>query len=117
MAAVDRGSGDAALWSRAAHGDHDAFGQLFDRHAGAVYSYLFRLTANWSEAEDLTSAVFLQAWRRRAEVVIDRDSSLPWLLGVARRLAQNSSRARRRYQAALARAPSARCVPTLASAA
>jgi RNA polymerase sigma-70 factor (ECF subfamily) len=103
MAAVDRGPGDAALWSRAAHGDHDAFGQLFDRHAGAVYSYLFRLTANWSEAEDLTSAVFLHAWRRRAQVVIDRESSLPWLLGVARRLAQNSSRARRRYQAALAR--------------
>ena len=103
MAAVDRGPGDAALWSRAAQGDHDAFGQLFDRHAGPVYSYLFRLTANWSEAEDLTSAVFLQAWRRRAEVVIDRDSSLPWLLGVARRLAQNSRRARRRYQAAVAR--------------
>jgi DNA-directed RNA polymerase specialized sigma24 family protein len=75
MAAVDRGPGDAALWSLAAHGDHDAFGQLFDRHAGTVYSYLFRLTANWSEAEDLTSAVFLQAWRRRAQVVIDRDSS------------------------------------------
>jgi RNA polymerase sigma-70 factor (ECF subfamily) len=103
MAAVDRGPGDAALWSLAAHGEHDAFGQLFDRHAGAVYSYLFRLTANWSEAEDLTSAVFLQAWRRRAEVVIDRDSSLPCLLGVARRLAQNSRRARRRYQAAVAR--------------
>ena len=103
MAAVDRGPSDAALWSRAAHGDHDAFGQLFDRHAGAVYSYLFRLTANWSEAEDLTSAVFLQAWRRRAGVVIDRETSLPWLLGVARRLAQNSHRARRRYQAALAR--------------
>ncbi len=33
---MDRGSGDAALWSRAAHGDHDALGQLFDRHAGAV---------------------------------------------------------------------------------
>jgi RNA polymerase sigma-70 factor (ECF subfamily) len=103
MAAVDHGPGDAALWSRAAYGDHDAFGQLFDRHAGAVYSYLFRLTADWSEAEDLTSAVFLQAWRRRAEVVIDRDSSLPWLLGVARRLVQNSRQARRRYQAALAR--------------
>ena len=36
-------------------------------------------------------------------MVIDRDSSLPWLLGVARRLAQNSIRARRRYRAALAR--------------
>ena len=28
MAAVDRVPGDAALWCRAAHGDHDAFGQL-----------------------------------------------------------------------------------------
>jgi len=50
VAAVGRGPGDSALWSRAAQGDHDAFGQLFDRHSGAVYSYLFRLTANWSEA-------------------------------------------------------------------
>ena len=56
MAALDRVPGDAALWSRAAHGDHDAFGQLFDRHAAAVYSYLFRRTANWSEAEELTSS-------------------------------------------------------------
>jgi RNA polymerase sigma factor (sigma-70 family) len=101
--AVECGPGDSALWSRAARGDHDAFGQLFDRHCGAVYSYLFRLTADWSEAEDLTSAVFLQAWRRRAQVVLDRDSSLPWLLGVARRLMQNNRRARRRYQAVLAR--------------
>ena len=47
--------------------------------------------------------MFLQAWRRRADVVIDRDSSLPWLLGVARRLFCARRRARRRYQAALAR--------------
>ena len=104
VAAVECGPGDAALWSRAAHGDHDAFGQLFDRHSRAVYNYLFRLTADWSEAEDLTSAVVLHAWRRRTDVVIDRDSSLPWLLGVARHLVHNSRRARRRYQAVLARA-------------
>ena len=91
------------LRARIRAGDPDAFGLIFDEYARAVYSLGFRLTANWSEAEDLTSAVFLQAWRRRAQVVIDRDSSLPWLLGVARRLAQNSRRARTRYQAALAR--------------
>jgi len=34
VAAVGRGPGDSALWSRAAQGDHDAFGQLFDRHSG-----------------------------------------------------------------------------------
>jgi hypothetical protein len=50
---------------------------LFDRHAKAIYNFLFRRTTNWSEAEDLTSAVFLQAWRRRAEVVLDRESALP----------------------------------------
>ena len=44
VAAVECGPGDAALWSRAAHGDHDAFGQLFDCHSRAVYNYLFRLT-------------------------------------------------------------------------
>jgi RNA polymerase sigma-70 factor (ECF subfamily) len=96
-------SGDAALWRRAAAGDHEAFGQLFDRHADAVYGYLFRRTADWSQAEDLTAAVFLQAWRRRGQIVLARDSALPWLLGVARLLLRNARRADRRYRQALDR--------------
>jgi RNA polymerase sigma factor (sigma-70 family) len=96
--------GDAALWQAAAAGQHDAFGEIFDRHATAVYNYLLRQTGDWSEAEDLTAAVFLQAWRRRGQVVLDRDSALPWLLGVARLVLRNARRARLRYQAALHRA-------------
>jgi RNA polymerase sigma factor (sigma-70 family) len=99
-----REAGDALLWQRAAAGDHDAFGRLFDRHSAAVYNYLFRRTADWSAAEDLTAAVFLQAWRKRDRVVLDGDSALPWLLGVARLLLRNTVRARRRYQAALTKA-------------
>ena len=95
---------DAELWRRAAAGSQDSFGLLFDRHCGAVYNYLFRRSADWSLAEDLTAAVFLQAWRRRSEVVFDGDSALPWLLGVARLLLRNTARARSRYQAALGRA-------------
>jgi RNA polymerase sigma factor (sigma-70 family) len=95
---------DAVLWRRAADGDHEAFGALFDRHASAVYGYLFRRTADWSAAEDLTAAVFLQAWRKRGRVAFDGDSVLPWLLGVARLLLRNTVRARSRYQAALSRA-------------
>jgi RNA polymerase sigma-70 factor (ECF subfamily) len=94
---------DAALWQAAAHGSHDAFGQLFDRHAAAVYNYLLRRTADWSAAEDLTAAVFLQAWRRRIDVVLAGDSVLPWLLGVARQLARNAARSGRRYRAVLDR--------------
>ncbi len=96
-------SGDAALWRRAAAGDHEAFGQLFDRHADAVYGYLFRRTADWSQAEELTAAVFFQAWRRRGQIVLAHDSALPWLLGVARLLLRNARRADRRYRQALDR--------------
>jgi RNA polymerase sigma factor (sigma-70 family) len=101
--AANTGYGDAALWQAAAAGEHAAFGQLFDRHATAVYNYLYRRTADWSAAEDLTAAVFLQAWRRRGEVVLDRDSALPWLLGVARLQLRNATRSRARYLAALSR--------------
>jgi RNA polymerase sigma factor (sigma-70 family) len=102
---------DAELWRQAAAGQPEAFGLLFDRHAGAVYNFLFRRTADWSAAEDLTAAVFLQAWRRRGQVVFDADSALPWLLGVARLLLRNTVRARIRYQAALERAGSEPVVP------
>jgi RNA polymerase sigma factor (sigma-70 family) len=101
--AANTGYGDAALWQAAAAGEHAAFGQLFDRHATAVYNSLYRRTADWSAAEDLTAAVFLQAWRRRGEVVLDRDSALPWLLGVARLQLRNATRSRARYLAALSR--------------
>lgn len=58
------GTSDRELWARAVDGDREAFGQIFDRHGKTVYNYLFRRTADWSEAEDLTSTVFLHAWRR-----------------------------------------------------
>jgi len=96
-------SSDAVLWRRVTNGDHDAFGELFDRYAGAVYTHLYRRLGDWSQAEDLTSAVFLQAWRRRSQVVFDRDSALPWLLGVANGLLRNAARSRRRHAALLAR--------------
>jgi RNA polymerase sigma-70 factor (ECF subfamily) len=102
---------DRELWRRARACEHDAFGLLFDRHANAVYNHVFRRTASWSEAEDLTSAVFLEAWRRRREVVLDRDSALPWLLGVATYLTLNRQRALRRYRALTARLPQPRPAP------
>jgi RNA polymerase sigma factor (sigma-70 family) len=98
---------DAVLWRAAGAGDHEAFCRLFDRHSAAVYTYLFRRTADWSVAEDLTAAVFLQAWRRRGGVVLDGDSALPWLLGVARLLLRNARRSAARHHAALARAGAA----------
>jgi RNA polymerase sigma-70 factor (ECF subfamily) len=95
------GISDRELWRRANEGESEAFGLLFDRHAKAIYNFLFRRTTNWSEAEDLTSAVFLQAWRRRAEVVLDRESALPWLLRTADYAVRNEWRSKQRYRRAL----------------
>jgi RNA polymerase sigma-70 factor (ECF subfamily) len=96
---------DSELWARAADGDAVAFGDLYERHATAVYNHCFRRTTSWSLAEDLTSAVFLEAWRRRSGVRLVGDSALPWLLGVATNLVRNQRRTLRRYHAALGRVP------------
>jgi RNA polymerase sigma factor (sigma-70 family) len=96
---------DGELWRRAVEGDPDSFGVLFERHVGAVYNYLFRRTADWSLAEDLTSVVFLEAWRKRADVQLEDDRALPWLLGVATNVLRNRRRSQWRYRAALHRLP------------
>jgi len=96
---------DGDLWNRAKRGDADAFAALFERHAGMVYTYCFRRTADWAIAEDLTSVVFLEAWRRRAGVDLAAAKVLPWLLGVATNVLRNERRSLRRYHAALNRLP------------
>ena len=95
---------DRNLWENATDGDPDAFGQLYDRHAQAIYNFLYRRTGSWSDAEDLTSTVCLHAWRRRTDVVLDRDSALPWLLRTADYTVRNEWRAKLRYRKALAAA-------------
>ncbi|MEU4195474.1 sigma-70 family RNA polymerase sigma factor [Kribbella sp. NPDC026611] len=97
-------SSDRMLWERVAGGDSAAFAQLYDRYSGAIYNFLYRRTGSWSDAEDLTSTVFLHAWRRRTEVVLDRDSVLPWLYRVAEYTARNEWRSKARYRRALAAA-------------
>jgi RNA polymerase sigma factor (sigma-70 family) len=93
---------DLSLWDRARRGDVEAFGRLFERHARAIYNFCFRRTADWSSAEDLTSIVFLEAWRRR-DVELLPDKVLPWLYGIATNVVRNRRRSSRRHAAALAR--------------
>jgi RNA polymerase sigma factor (sigma-70 family) len=88
---------DRELWRRAAAGESEAFGELYDRHASAIYNYCFRRCADWALAEDLTATVFLEAWRKRRGVVFDReDAVLPWLYAVAGNVVRNELRRHRR---------------------
>jgi RNA polymerase sigma factor (sigma-70 family) len=92
---------DIALWASAQTGDAEAFGQLFQRHSKLIYNYCFRRIGDWAAAEDLVSVVFLEAWRRRANVRPELGRA--WLLGIANNVMRNRLRSYRRHRAALDR--------------
>jgi RNA polymerase sigma-70 factor (ECF subfamily) len=93
---------DAELW-RATATDPAAFGELYERHVQAVFAFCARRTGDLALAEDLTSVVFLEAWRRRRSVQLSGCSALPWLLGTAHNVVRNQRRSLRRHRAALVR--------------
>src|SRR4051794_1908271 len=68
MTAVVERHLDRELWLRGVAGDAEAFGQLFELHATAIYNFCFRRTGSWADAEDAVSDVFLVAWKRRGQV-------------------------------------------------
>jgi RNA polymerase sigma-70 factor, ECF subfamily len=105
---------ELTLRARVRAGDPDAFGVLFDEHARAVYNHAFRLTGNWSAAEEVVSLTFLEAWRLRATVRPAGESLRPWLLGIAVNVSRNMARAARRHQAAMSRLPLAQEIPDFA---
>jgi RNA polymerase sigma factor (sigma-70 family) len=103
--------GDRVLWSQIATGSGPAFGMLFDRHVKAVYNHCFRLTASWATAEDHVQSTFMVAWRKRAELRLDGDSALPWLLAVATNVVRNDRRGLLRRLRLVRRVPVEAAIP------
>jgi RNA polymerase sigma-70 factor, ECF subfamily len=81
-------SDDAALLL-ATQGDPDAFGALYERYVGRIYSYIFYRTGNVYDAEDLTEKVFIRAMHHIGNY---RNQGLPfsaWLYRIAHNLVAN----------------------------
>jgi RNA polymerase sigma-70 factor, ECF subfamily len=97
------GDPTSLLRARARAGDADAFGAVFDACAKSVYNHAFRLTGDWSAAEEVMAMTFLEAWRSRERIAEDGGSLRPWLLGIATNLARGQRRAAWRQRNALAR--------------
>lgn len=105
---------DTNLRRRIRAGDHDAFGELFDACARSVYNHAYRLTGDWSTAEDIVSLTFLEAWRLRESLDGTGGPIRPWLLGIATNVARNTRRTMRRHAAAMSRLPPAAVVSDFA---
>ncbi|MBD7952336.1 RNA polymerase sigma factor [Oerskovia rustica] len=106
----DEGSvAEVDLWSRVQEGDEQAFAVVYRRYSRRVHGLCRALLTSGGlhddvtgRCEDLTSGVFLAAWRRRREMVV-HDSVLPWLLATAANLCSNEQRAARRHRWLVAR--------------
>jgi RNA polymerase sigma-70 factor (ECF subfamily) len=72
--------------------DEERFRASYARHRTAIWRFLARRLGDDDLAEDLTSEVFVVAWRRRHDAPADE---LPWLYGVARRVLSNDRRGAR----------------------
>jgi RNA polymerase sigma-70 factor (ECF subfamily) len=86
-------------------GDREAFADLYEEYARAVYNHALRLTGDWSAAEEVMSETFLAAWRTRERLEPDGGSIKPWLLGITTHKAHNANRGLRRRLAFLAHRP------------
>ncbi len=54
-------------------GDADAFKRLFDMYFDRLYRYVFRYLQSAEESQDVVHDVFLQIWRQRRRIGLERD--------------------------------------------
>ncbi|HTO71053.1 MAG TPA: sigma-70 family RNA polymerase sigma factor [Myxococcota bacterium] len=92
---------DAELIARSL-AEPEAFGALYDRHAGAIFRYLGRRVGA-ETGEALAHDAFRIAFERRKAFDPERASALPWLYGIAANLLRKHRRAEARWRKASAR--------------
>jgi len=84
--------------TRAAQGDRDAFGSLYERYIERIFNYVYYRTGNLHDAEDLTARVFQRAMSHIRNYT---DRGVPfsaWLYRIAHNLVANWHRDRSRRQ-------------------
>jgi RNA polymerase sigma-70 factor (ECF subfamily) len=75
---------DRETLARAVSGDQDAFGELYDRLSGPLYSLAVRMLGDAAEAQDVLQDAFLQIWRRAATYDASQSSVFSWAILLTR---------------------------------
>jgi len=98
--------------ARAARGDAAAFRRLFERHAPPVRRFLGDMLRDDSAADEAAQETFVRA-HARLPTLRDCDKLSTWLFGIARLVALEELRARRRHPVAAPPESDARVDSTL----
>jgi RNA polymerase sigma-70 factor (ECF subfamily) len=86
---VKQPAADERVLIEKAKKDAGAFGDLYERYVGKIYSYVYYRTGNEHDAEDITARVFIRALKRLPDYA---DRGLPfsaWLYRIAHNLVAN----------------------------
>jgi RNA polymerase sigma-70 factor, ECF subfamily len=83
MADADRSPGDDLI-ERTAHGDREAFAELYRQCRPDVYRFAVHMCGSPSLAEDVVQDVFVAVIEHAGRYAPGRSGALPWLLGIAR---------------------------------
>ncbi len=89
---------DLQLLTRIVAGQTDAMDALYERHAGVVFSVIFRVVHERTLAEDVLQEAFIRAWQHAAGFDTGRGQVRPWLVRIGHNLALNELR-RQRHRA------------------
>ncbi|HET7327183.1 MAG TPA: ECF RNA polymerase sigma factor SigK [Nocardioidaceae bacterium] len=89
---VGQGTGDRLnalndLLARVARGDEEAFGQLYDALAPAVFGLARRVVRDPARAEEIAQEVFLSVWQKATRFDPARGSASTWVLTLTHRRA------------------------------
>jgi RNA polymerase sigma-70 factor (ECF subfamily) len=82
MKAMEQHAEEMSLVRRSLAGDQQAYAQLMQRYAGAVFNVAYRMLGNAQDAEDASQEIFLRAYTRLESFDQTRRFST-WLLSIA----------------------------------
>lgn len=84
---------EAVLMQRVKTGDMAAFGELYDRLAGPLFSVALHVLQNREEAEEVLQEVFLKIWKQAGAYDPSRGAPFHWAATVTRHKAIDRLRA------------------------
>lgn len=91
---------DLVVWiGRAAAGDRDAFGKIYDAVAPRMFGLAIKILGDHGEAEEATMDAMVQVWRQSPQYDPERSEALAWLLMITRSRSLDKLRSRKRADA------------------
>lgn len=77
----------ATLISQMARGDQQAYGQFYDRTAGAVLGMVLGVIRDREQSEEVMQEILVEAWRTAPRFDPGQGSAMSWLMTLAHRRA------------------------------